>query len=152
MIFAFTPFVVALWAAQARRGTEPSTIVKMALGCFGVTLANLIMAIAAWQAGAGKASWLWLFWYFVVITVGELYLSPIGLSLVSKVAPARILSMMMGVWLSTSFVGNFLAGWLGSFWSGMDKAAFFLMIAAVAALAGGAIWACQRPLRGTLRE
>jgi len=51
MIFAFTPFVVALWARQARRGSEPSSISKMALGCFGVTLANVIMAGAAWQAG-----------------------------------------------------------------------------------------------------
>jgi POT family proton-dependent oligopeptide transporter len=102
--------------------------------------------------GAGKASWVWLLGYFVVLTVGELYLSPIGLSLVTKVAPARILSMMMGVWLATSFVGNFLAGWLGSFWSSMDKEQFFLMIAAVAALAGVAIWFCQRPLRGTLAE
>jgi POT family proton-dependent oligopeptide transporter len=152
MIFAFTPLVVSLWARQAERGTEPATIVKMAFGCFGVALANVIMAAAAWHAGAGKASWLWLFGYFVVLTVGELYLSPTGLSLVTKVAPARILSMMMGVWLAESFVGNFLAGWLGSFWSSMDKATFFLMIAAVAALASAAIWACQRPLRGALRE
>jgi POT family proton-dependent oligopeptide transporter len=152
MIFAFTPFVVALWAWQAQRGAEPSTIVKMALGCFGAALANIIMAIAAWHAGAAKASWLWLFGYFVVITIGELYLSPIGLSLVTKVAPARILSMMMGVWLANIFVGNFLAGWLGSFWSGMDKAAFFLMIAVIATLAGVAIWFCQRPLHGALRE
>ena len=75
----------------------------MALGCFGVALAYLIMAAAGWHAGAGKASWLWLFGYFVVITIGELYLSPVGLSLVTKIAPARILSMMMGVWLATSF-------------------------------------------------
>ena len=54
----------------------------MALGCFGVTLANLIMAGAAWVAAGDSASWLWLFGYFVVITIGELYLSPIGLSLV----------------------------------------------------------------------
>ena len=93
----------------------------MALGCFGVTAANLIMALTALHAGAGKASWLWLLGYFVVITVGELYLSPVGLSLVTKVAPARILSMMMGVWLATSFTGGFLAGWLGSFWSRMEK-------------------------------
>ena len=152
MIFAFTPFVVALWTRQAERGTEPSTISKMALGCLGVAAANLIMALAAFAANGGKASWLWLFWYFVVLTVGELYLSPVGLSLVTKVAPARILSMMMGVWLATSFVGNFLAGIIGSFWSSMDKAAFFLLVAAIAALAGAAIFACRWPLRGVLRE
>jgi POT family proton-dependent oligopeptide transporter len=109
------------------------------------------MAGAAWQAGgAPEASWLWLFAYFVIITIGELYLSPVGLSLVSKVSPARMVSMMMGVWLGTSFVGNFIGGWLGSFWSTMDKMYFFLMIAAVAAGAGLVIWAFDRPLRSTL--
>ncbi len=148
MIFAFTPFIVALWAWQARRGSEPSTVVKMSLGCFGVAIANLIMVGAAWQsAGAPDASWLWLLGYFVVITIGELYLSPIGLSLVSKVSPTRIVSMMMGVWLATSFTGNFIAGWLGSFWSSMDKMMFFLMIAGIATLAGAAILAFDRPLR-----
>ena len=136
MIFAFTPFVVALWARQAQRGAEPSTVIKMALGCAGCGLAYLIMAAAAYYAGPDKASWLWLFAYFVVITIGELYISPIGLSLVSKVAPARHVAMMMGVWLGTSFIGNFLAGYLGSFWSTMAKPDFFVMIAAVA-LRGG---------------
>jgi POT family proton-dependent oligopeptide transporter len=152
MIFAFTPFVVALWSRQAARGSEPSTISKMALGCFGVALSYLVMALAAWHAGAGKASWLWLFAFFVIITIGELYLSPVGLSLVTKIAPVRILSMMMGVWLATSFIGGFLAGWLGSFWSRMDKPGFFLMIAAIAAFAGAAIFAFRWFLRGTLRE
>jgi POT family proton-dependent oligopeptide transporter len=151
MIFAFTPIVVALWARQAQRRTEPTTLTKMALGCFGVTLANLIMAIAAWYAGGAEASWAWLLGYFVVLTVGELFISPIGLSLVSKVAPMRMLSMMMGVWLATSFTGGFLAGWLGSLWSAMDKARFFLMIAAIAGLAGAAIAAFNRPLRGILK-
>jgi len=152
MIFAFTPFVVALWGRQAQRGREPTTVGKMTLGCFGVTLANLIMAVAAWHAGADKASWLWLFGYFVVITVGELYLSPTGLSLVSKLAPAAILSMMMGIWLATSFIGGFLSGWLGSFWSSMAKPDFFLMIAAVAAAAGAVIWAFNRPLKKALPD
>jgi proton-dependent oligopeptide transporter, POT family len=153
MIFAFTPFIVALWAWQARRGSEPSTVVKMSLGCFGVAIANLIMVGAAWQsAGAPDASWLWLLGYFVVITIGELYLSPIGLSLVSKVSPARIVSMMMGMWLATSFTGNFIAGWLGSFWSSMDKMMFFLMIAGIATLAGATILAFDRPLKPVLKD
>jgi POT family proton-dependent oligopeptide transporter len=152
MIFAFTPLVIALWARQAQRGSEPSTLMKMAFGCFLCALSYLIMAGAAWQAAGDHASWLWLFGYFVVITVGELYLSPIGLSLVSKVAPVRMVSMMMGVWLATSFVGNFLAGYLGSFWSSMDKTSFFLMIAAVAAAAAVFIWALSWPLRSVLRD
>ena len=152
MIFAFTPFLVALWAAQARRGREPSTVTKMAFGCFGVTLSNLILVAAALSAGGGKASWLWLFAYFVVITIGELYISPTGLSLVSKIAPARYLSMLMGVWLATSFTGNFIAGWLGSLWSGMDKAHFFLMIAAISGVAGAVILAFNAPLRSMLKD
>jgi POT family proton-dependent oligopeptide transporter len=153
MIFAFTPLVVGLWAWQARRGTEPSTVVKMAIGCFGVALANLIMVGAAWQsAGAPDASWLWLLGYFVVITLGELYLSPIGLSLVSKVAPARMVSMLMGLWLGTSFTGNFLAGWLGSFWSSMEKTMFFVMIAGIAMIAGAVILAFDRPLKGVIKD
>ena len=150
MIFAFTPLVVALWARQAARGSEPSPVIKMALGCAGCGVAYLILAGAAFQAGDGKASWLWLFAFFVVLTTAELYLSPIGLSLVSKVAPVRYLSMMMGVWLATSFVGNVSAGYLGSFWSSMTKPQFFLLMAGVAMAGGAVIWAFDRPLRAAL--
>jgi POT family proton-dependent oligopeptide transporter len=152
LIIAFTPFLVRLWSRQAKRGTEPGTITKMSLGCLGVAIANLIMAAAAWNAGGDEASWLWLLAYFVVITLGELYISPIGLSLVSKLAPVRMVSMLMGLWLATSFAGNFLAGWLGSFWSGMDKLMFFLMIAGIAALAGAIILLFDRPLRGIVAD
>ncbi len=151
MIFTFTPLIIRFWTWQAERGKEPSTVTKMALGCFGVALSYLIMAGAAWSAGGKPATWWWLFAYFIVITIGELYLSPIGLSLVSKIAPARLISTMMGLWLSTSFVGNFLAGWLGSFWTSMDKMNFFIMISAVAASAGVMIWSFNRPLKGILR-
>ena len=104
------------------------------------------------SAGDAKASWLWLTAYFVVITIGELYLSPTALALVSKVAPAGFLSMMMGVWLATSFYGSFLAGYLGSLWSGMAKPHFFLMIAVIAAAAGVAIFGFKRPLSAILKE
>jgi POT family proton-dependent oligopeptide transporter len=152
MIFAFTPLAVGLWARQAQRGSEPSTVVKMALGCFGVALANLIMVAAASLAGEHRASWLWLIGYFLAVTAGELYLSPIGLSLVTKVAPARSLSMIMGLWLATNFVGNFISGWLGSLWSSLAKPDFFLMIAVIAAAAGLAIMLVARPLARALDE
>lgn len=152
MIFVFTPLIVNLWAIQSRRGSEPSTVAKMAMGCFIVALSYLVMVAAAfYTAPGGKATWLWLFLYFVIITIGELYLSPVGLSLVSKVAPSRLLSLMMGVWLSTSFLGNFLAGWLGSHWSSMEKPNFFFMIAGVAAAAGLSIMLLNKPLRKSLQ-
>ncbi len=152
MIFAFTPFVIALWTAQARREAEPSTARKMAIGCFLNAASYLVLFAAALQAGTEKASWLWLTAYFVVITIGELYLSPTALSLVSKVAPAHCLSMMMGVWLATSFYGSFLAGYLGGYWSSLSKANFFLMIATIAALAGVAVLLFNRPLKAMLKE
>jgi POT family proton-dependent oligopeptide transporter len=155
LIFAFTPCIVALWSRQAQRRSEPSTVSKMALGCVGVALANLLMVAAATTSAAqGNAavSAMWLLGYFVIVTIGELYLSPTGLSLVTKVAPARYLSMTMGVWLATSFLGNFIAGWLGSFWTGMAKRDFFLMIAAIAAAAAAVIFACNRPVRGALKD
>jgi proton-dependent oligopeptide transporter, POT family len=150
MIFAFTPFIVALWRSQGQ--SEPSTVAKMAIGCFLNAAAYLVMVAAAWVSAGGQASWLWLFGYFVVVTVGELYLSPVGLSLVTKIAPLRMLSMMMGVWLSTSFIGGFLAGYLGTLWSSMAKTNFFLMLAIISGLAGAAIALLTRPLRGILKD
>ncbi len=152
LIVVFTPFVLALWRWQEERGREPTSVTKMTLGCFMLALSNLVLAGAAYVAMGDSVSWFWLLGYFVVLTVGELYLSPIGLSLVSKVAPARVVSVMMGVWLGTSFVGNFLAGWLGSYWSSMNKLHFFLMIAGVAALAGVVIQAFNRPVRSLIGD
>ncbi len=150
MIFAFTPLIIAFWRWQGRR--EHSTIAKLAIGCLLNAFAYLVMVAAAWSAGGGKASWLWLLVYFVIITVGEIYLSPTSLSLVTKVAPASLLSMMMGVWLSTSFIGGFLAGYLGTFWSSMDQAHFFLMLALLSFTAGVAIILLRQPLRTVLKN
>jgi POT family proton-dependent oligopeptide transporter len=151
MIFAFTPFVVALWGRQAKKGTEPSTVAKMAIGCFLCALSYIVLAGAAFLTGpTGHASWLWLAAYFVILTTGELYLSPIGLALVARVSPAQIVSMMMGVWFITSFAGNLLQGYLGSFWSSMDKTNFFLMIAAVAFVASVIVFFFVKPLKPIL--
>ena len=146
MIFVFTPLIVRLWAVQGQRGTEPLPISKMAFGCLCVAFANLVMAAAAWTA-AGKVSALWLAGYFLLATIGELHLAPIGLALISKAAPARALSVMMGVWFATTLPGDILAGFLGGFWSGMAKTSFFLMIALVAALASAGLCAAGLPFR-----
>ena len=63
-----------------------------------------------------------------------------------------MLSTMMGLWLATSFTGNLIAGWLGSFWGVLDKTSFFLMLAGLAALAGIVIFAFNRPLSAVLEE
>lgn len=154
MIFAFTPFVLALWRRQAARGNEPATSRKMIFGCGCMAAANVILAIAAWLAGdADKVSWVWLLVYFAVLTVGELYLSPISYSLYSKASPAQIVSTMIAVNFIPNFLGGgFLQGWLGAYWSSMDKMTFFLMIAAIATLAGAGILAFSRPLRRLAQE
>ncbi len=151
MIFAFTPFVVALWARQSKQSKEPSTVTKMALGDILLGASYLIMAAAAYFTGpSGHASWVWLFFFFAIITLGELYLSPIGLALVARVAPPQILSAMMGLWFITSFTGNLLQGYIGSFFSAMDKTHFFLLCACIGGVAGAITWAFDRPLRSVL--
>jgi len=136
VIFVGTPLVLALWRRQGARQPRPAS--KMALGCLLMTAANLLMALAALQDG--RTSWLWLAGYFLVMTVGEIYLYPVSLALFSRAAPLKIASLMMGINFLPNFLGGgFLGGWLGTFWDTMDKPAFFMMIAAIAAVAGLAI-------------
>jgi POT family proton-dependent oligopeptide transporter len=153
MIFLFTPILLRVWTWQERAGMEMSTIAKLAFGFLCVALGNLIMAASAWNLAPGqKASSLWLVGYFVVITIGELHLSPVALALVSRLAPARVLSLMMGLWFAASFPGEVLGGWLGGFWSSMEKVNFFLMIGAIAALGGVAMLALNPALRSVFDE
>lgn len=150
MIAAFTPLVVWFWGWQERRGTEPSTVTKMALGLFLLAASYVWMAFAATISPDGGASWLWLFGFYALITMGELYLSPIGLALVARVAPVQILSMMMGLWFITSFTGNLLQGYIGTYFSVMSKESFFLMCAGIGAAAGVLTWLFNFPLKPIL--
>lgn len=154
MIFAFTPFVVSLWRRQASRRSEPTTANKMIMGCLCMAVANVIMAVAAALAGpAGKASWMWLMGYFAVLTLGELYLSPVSLSLYSKASPPQLVSTMMAVGFIPNFLGGgFLQGWLGSWWSSIGKPEFFLLIAAIAAASGAGVLLFANPLRRLAQE
>ncbi len=153
LIILLTPFVVSFWRWQDGRGKEPAVVIKMVTGCILVCLAYLVMAYAAHLAGPdGQASWLWLLLYFVLLTTGELYISPIGLALYAKAAPKSIVSLMVGVWLATSFPGNFLGGYLGSFWSSMDKVDFFLMIAQYIAGAAVVIFFFNAPMKRILNR
>jgi len=153
MIFSFTPFLIALWAAQANKNREPNSMTKMVYGSFLQTASCLVLAFAAWYTGGVKTSWLWSVLYFALVTLGELYLSPISLSLYSKVAPLKIASLMMAVNFLPNFLGGgLLQGYLGTYWTAMSKPTFFLMIAGISAIAGLIIWAMERPLRPLLEE
>jgi len=153
MIFVFTPFLIALWTRQANQRREASSMVKMIQGCAMQALSYLILAFAAWYASGANASWLWTVPYFVVYTLGELYLSPISNSLYSKIAPLRVTSFMMAVNFAPNFLGGgFLQGWLGTFWTRMNTPAFFVLIAGVSVISAVMIWALERPLRDLLND
>ena len=127
-VILLTPLIVAFFSFLRRRGKEPSTATKIAFGLFISALSALVMvgAVAASNNGAEKASVLWLISSYGVITIGELLLSPMGLSLVSKLSPVRITSLMMGGWFLATSIGNKLSGVLSSMWDQYNnKANFF---------------------------
>ena len=152
-IFAFTPLVIGLWARQAKRGKEATTVMKMATGCALQAISYVMMAGVAWLTGPhGLASWVWLLPFFAVYTLGELYVSPIGLALVARVAPQQVLSMMMGIWFASIFVGNTMAGYMGGFWDRMSKPEFFLVVAGVSLFASALTWVFSFPLKPILHK
>ncbi len=153
IIFAFTPFLLALWTRQARTLREPNSMYKILYGCLMLALSYVVIAYASWQGGLGKISWLWLLLYFVIITTGEIYSSPISQSLYSKVAPLRIASLMIAVNFLPNFLGGgLMQGWLGTFWESMSHPAFFLMIAAIGLASAIIIWMMEKPLRPFLQK
>jgi POT family proton-dependent oligopeptide transporter len=151
MIFAFAPLLSGFWAWQARKSQEPSSVTKMAIGCFLLGLSYIVMIVAAMGTGPGELrSVMWLASTTFVLTIGELYLSPIGLSLVTKVAPQRMVSMMMGAWFLSSFFGNYMSGFLGTFYERMPKQSFFMMLTALGLATGFLMVLVNRPLNRVL--
>lgn len=129
LIIFFAPLLDKFWQWRASRNKAPSTVAKMAFGSFLGCIALLIMFMAAKSVGSGKGNVMWLMGSTFLLTMAELYISPIGLSLVTKVSPTKIVSMMMGVWFLANFFGNYIAGHIGSFYEAMSKQDFFLLLA-----------------------
>ena len=132
-VVLLTPLIVAFFTFLRSRGKEPSTPGKIAWGMIISAVSWLIMVAAAIfsQNGLEKASIMWLFGVYSVITIGELCLSPMGLSLVSKLAPKRIAGLMMGGWFLSTAIGNKLSGVLSGMWDAFDKKAYFFLTNAV---------------------
>ena len=127
-VIVLTPVVVGFFMYLRRRGKEPTTPEKIVLGMFISALSCIVLvaAVAASGNGAVKVSALWLVAAYGVITVGELCLSPMGLSLVSKLSPPRITALMMGGFFLSTAIGNKLSGVLASMWYNYeDKTNFF---------------------------
>jgi len=147
MIFIFAPALSWFWIEQSKKKTEPSSVSKLGIGCYLIGSAFLVMIIAARFVPEGtRGSVLWLVGTTFLATIGELYLSPVGLSLVTKVAPKKVVSMMMGLWYLSNFFGNYLTGYLGTFYETMAKERYFLMLAMIGILTGVAFTLIRKPL------
>ncbi len=136
-----------VWAALNRRGLEPSTPTKMAIGMILTGLCFLILYLGARSGGdTGRVSPWWLVSAYLVISLGELMLSPMGLSLVSKVAPARMKGMMMGGWFVATAIGNKLT-MIGELWTVWSHSQFWLTLSLMAMGMAVVLILLLRPLK-----
>ncbi|GAC1379172.1 MAG: peptide MFS transporter [Ginsengibacter sp.] len=138
-IIILTPVVVGFFGWMRARRKEPSTPSKIGWGIIIAGLSSLVMIFACLSADVyhNKVSSGWLVASYGVFTVSELFLSPIGLSLVSKVAPKRLTSLMMGGWFLTTSIGGKISGMLAGFWDHFDNKAMFFAISTIAAIVAG---------------
>ena len=141
-VILFSPVFAWLWLRLARAGKEPSSPAKFTLGLFFLSLsfALVIPAARAFEASGNRVSPMWLIGLYFLQMVGELCLSPVGLSMVTKLSPARLVGLMMGVWFFATAMGNYVAGWIAGFlqdrpFSDVFQAAFFNLVIATAILA-----------------
>lgn len=159
-IVLFAPLFAWLWSRLARRGLDPSTPVKMSFGFFFLGLGYLVISFGVDGLDpTTKVSMMWLISLYLLHTFGELCLSPIGLSAVSKLSPPKFASLMMGVWYLASSLANKMAGVLSSFYPEEGKAApvllgyevtdlhgFFVIFVVMSAAAGVVLFLLARPI------
>ena len=154
-VVLLTPAVVGFFAWLRRRKKEPTTPTKIALGLVISGLSTLVMvgAVYASSNGAMKVSPWWLVGTYGVITVGELLLSPMGLSLVSKLSPPRLTALMMGGFFLSTAIGNKMSGVLAGMWYGYEnKANFFLVNCLLLLAAAGMAFAILKWLNRVMAE
>jgi POT family proton-dependent oligopeptide transporter len=131
-VILLSPVLVAAWMWLQRRNAEPSTPVKMLMGVVLVAIAFGMLAYAGATGGdAGRVSAQWLIWANVIIALGEIALSPMGLSLVNMLAPPRNRGLLMGGWFASLATGGYLSGYIGGYWDQMPHSRFFLMVTGI---------------------
>jgi POT family proton-dependent oligopeptide transporter len=145
-IITLAPVFAALWVRLGRR--DPTSPVKfaIALGLLGLGFAIMVGAASA-AAGGARVSSLWLVLSYLLQTMGELCLSPVGLSAMSKLAPVRIAGLIMGVWYLSISVGNYLAGMASSVYETVPLPTLFGLVSATALAAGVVLALLVRPIR-----
>lgn len=154
-VIVLTPVLVGIWTALRKKGKEPSTPTKIALGLLITALSALVMVGAVYATNdlTMKAGSWWLLASYGVITLGELCLSPMGLSLVSKLSPPRITALMMGGFFLAISVGNKLAGMLSSLWEDMEqKENFFFLNFALVLIAALLLFLMLKWLNRVMKE
>ncbi|MFB7598493.1 oligopeptide:H+ symporter [Streptomyces sp. NPDC056160] len=148
MIMALAPVFAWAWLALARRGKEPSTAVKFAMGLVLIGASFFLFLVPLGIADGGhKAAALWLVAIYFVQTVGELALSPVGLSVTTKMAPAKYASQMMGVWFLAVSAGDATTGLLSIANVNLDKTGIVALEAALAVVAGLAVWMYRKRVK-----
>jgi len=131
-VILMSPLLVAAWMWLQRRRAEPSTPVKMLIGVILVAGAFVMLAYAGMSGGdTGRVSAQWLIWANLIIALGEIALSPMGLSLVNRLAPPRSRGLFMGGWFASLALGGYLAGFMGRYWDRMPHSQFFLLVAGI---------------------
>ena len=133
-VVLMTPFVMLFFARLARRKVDFSTARKILFGMIITAAAAGFMAVAGFLSNDGevKVSGMWLMGFYGIITVGELFLSPMALSLVTKLTPKRFVGLTMGGWFFATAVGNKFSGFLGVLQGAMTPSMFFLVIVGAA--------------------
>jgi POT family proton-dependent oligopeptide transporter len=140
IILVGTPLLIRYWRHGDRRGDTATLLRRMSLGCAISTLSMIVMVFAAREYQSASppvpvSAW-WVVGFFVALTLGELLIIPIGLSLIDRLSPARIAAMCMGAWYIAKFVGTLLAGVMGSLWGTIPATTFFAIGATAVGLAG----------------
>ncbi|MCC6782777.1 MAG: peptide MFS transporter [Planctomycetes bacterium] len=153
-VILFTPIVVAFFAMRSRKGKAITTPRKLVYGMLLTMASMLVMAIAGWvyESSGTKVAGLWLVMAYAVITVGELCLSPMGLSLVTKLSPKRLVGLMMGGWFCATAFGNKLSGFFGEIQDDLSPSTFFLVLVGAALLVAGFLWSQLGKLEKTMAD
>lgn len=145
LIFILAPIFSVLWVTLARYNREPSTPIKMAMGLILLAAGFAVMSLADARASTYKVSPLWLVAVYFLHTLGELCLSPVGLSMVTRVSPSSVTALMMGVWFLSSAFGNYMAGVSEEILQAYHLPLYSTLMV-VAAVAGGVLFLIARPL------
>jgi POT family proton-dependent oligopeptide transporter len=127
LIILGTPALIRIWRSGRAKETTAHLLRRMAIGCLIAASAMLVMVAAALASGpeGARVSSLWVVLYFVLLTLGELFVIPVGLTLIESLAPVRFASMAMGAWYIAKFLGSLLAGIMGAYWLAIPAWAFF---------------------------